>query len=345
LNVKNKEEQTTAELLRPKTQIETMLSQTKAQAQTETGAKTETMTAGEPTLIDGQEDPLSTLAAELLLRGVSTELCSATATVVTPSSPMALSSPMLTTTTSTEASVVSGPTLPSILPAPSEVTLHHHHHASLVPGQMLFVPVQPGLTSYSVALRSVVGEKPQAASSAGDTMAISSPESSPSQKRRRSRSATDSKTKRKRKTPEQLSILEREFEANPMPNKEVRDHLSSHLGLTSRQVQIWFQNKRAKVKNARGGGGSGGSGSQSSPEASPRSSPPLATAPGVPSPPPIFPEGFSEGQLFFDVVGGSSLPLFSLSNVPLPQGSQLHLNIEPTAFQNEYMRLKQTVDA
>jgi len=44
-------------------------------------------------------------------------------------------------------------------------------------------------------------------------------------------------------------MLEKEFESNPMPNKDVREYLSQHLGLTSRQVQIWFQNKRAKVKN------------------------------------------------------------------------------------------------
>lgn len=62
--------------------------------------------------------------------------------------------------------------------------------------------------------------------------------------------ADQKRTKRKRKTPEQLAVLEREFDANPMPNKEVRDQLSSRLGLTSRQVQIWFQNKRAKVKNS-----------------------------------------------------------------------------------------------
>ncbi|KAL6041750.1 Short stature homeobox protein 2 [Balamuthia mandrillaris] len=59
------------------------------------------------------------------------------------------------------------------------------------------------------------------------------------------------KATRKRKTPEQLAILEREFENNPMPNKDVRDTLSSNLGLSSRQIQIWFQNKRAKVKTTR----------------------------------------------------------------------------------------------
>lgn len=59
----------------------------------------------------------------------------------------------------------------------------------------------------------------------------------------------DRKSKRKRKTPRQLAILESEFGKNQMPNKEMRERLGQSLGLTSRQVQIWFQNKRAKVKN------------------------------------------------------------------------------------------------
>jgi len=59
----------------------------------------------------------------------------------------------------------------------------------------------------------------------------------------------DSKNKRKRKTPKQLAILESEFAKNPMPNKDIRERLGLTLGLTSRQVQIWFQNRRAKVKN------------------------------------------------------------------------------------------------
>jgi len=55
--------------------------------------------------------------------------------------------------------------------------------------------------------------------------------------------------KRKRKTPKQLATLESEFSKNPMPNKDVREKLGEILGLTGRQVQIWFQNKRAKVRN------------------------------------------------------------------------------------------------
>jgi len=220
---------------------------------------------------------------------------------------------------------------------------------SVAQAAAMFLPVQPAAStaSLNVATRKpdVLAVAPASVStSSGDAMNLASPETSPLKRRSRSRSAADSKTKRKRKTPEQLSILEREFEANPMPNKDVRDHLSQHLGLTSRQVQIWFQNKRAKVKNARGGTG-GPASPETSSSSSPRSSPPLLQPLGPSPPAPIFSEAFSpDGQLFFDVMGGgATLPLFSLSSVT--GGSQLHLNVEPTAFQNEYMRLKQAVDA
>jgi hypothetical protein len=84
-------------------------------------------------------------------------------------------------------------------------------------------------------------------------------------------SPSSARSKRKRKTPEQLALLEKEFETNPMPNKDVREHLSQNLGLTSRQVQIWFQNKRAKVKNNRvsAPGGTQSPEEASSPETSP----------------------------------------------------------------------------
>lgn len=90
-------------------------------------------------------------------------------------------------------------------------------------------------------------------------------------------SSSAARSKRKRKTPEQLALLEKEFETNPMPNKDVREHLSQNLGLTSRQVQIWFQNKRAKVKNNRVSvpGGSQSPEEASSPEGSPSMNSPL----------------------------------------------------------------------
>ncbi|KAI8346896.1 hypothetical protein EDC96DRAFT_468244 [Choanephora cucurbitarum] len=55
--------------------------------------------------------------------------------------------------------------------------------------------------------------------------------------------------KRTRATPEQLAILEKSFDLNPSPNSRVREQLSRELGMSERSIQIWFQNRRAKVKN------------------------------------------------------------------------------------------------
>ncbi|KAI8076974.1 hypothetical protein BDF21DRAFT_384740 [Thamnidium elegans] len=55
--------------------------------------------------------------------------------------------------------------------------------------------------------------------------------------------------KRTRTSPEQLAILEKSFSTNPSPNNRVREQLSHQLGMPERSIQIWFQNRRAKVKN------------------------------------------------------------------------------------------------
>jgi hypothetical protein len=55
--------------------------------------------------------------------------------------------------------------------------------------------------------------------------------------------------KRTRATPEQLAVLEKTFNLNPSPNNRVREQLSRELGMSERSIQIWFQNRRAKVKN------------------------------------------------------------------------------------------------
>lgn len=55
--------------------------------------------------------------------------------------------------------------------------------------------------------------------------------------------------KRTRATPEQLAILEKTFSLNPSPNNRVREQLSRELRMSERSIQIWFQNRRAKVKN------------------------------------------------------------------------------------------------
>ena len=56
------------------------------------------------------------------------------------------------------------------------------------------------------------------------------------------------KKKRQRTSPDQLAVLERIFKGNHTPDQETRQRLSKELGMTSRRIQIWFQNKRAKIK-------------------------------------------------------------------------------------------------
>ncbi|OAG29336.1 hypothetical protein NEDG_01409 [Nematocida displodere] len=54
---------------------------------------------------------------------------------------------------------------------------------------------------------------------------------------------------RKRTSKEQLEVLEKTFETNIKPDAALRKALAGKLGMTPRSVQVWFQNKRAKVKN------------------------------------------------------------------------------------------------
>jgi len=60
------------------------------------------------------------------------------------------------------------------------------------------------------------------------------------------------KKKRQRTSPDQLSILEQIFQTDKMPSQQTRVQLADQLGMSSRRVQIWFQNKRAKVKRGLG---------------------------------------------------------------------------------------------
>ncbi|ORY03276.1 homeobox-domain-containing protein, partial [Basidiobolus meristosporus CBS 931.73] len=54
--------------------------------------------------------------------------------------------------------------------------------------------------------------------------------------------------KRTRATPEQLAILEDAFMTNTSPNSKVREALAERIKMSERSIQIWFQNRRAKVK-------------------------------------------------------------------------------------------------
>lgn len=53
---------------------------------------------------------------------------------------------------------------------------------------------------------------------------------------------------RGRATPEQCALLCQYFDRNPLPNLEEREDIARATGMTLRKVQIWFQNRRAKVK-------------------------------------------------------------------------------------------------
>lgn len=56
---------------------------------------------------------------------------------------------------------------------------------------------------------------------------------------------------RNKTSPKQLNILEKVSQTVLKPDKSLRQRLSNELGMTQRQVQIWFQNRRAKLKKMR----------------------------------------------------------------------------------------------
>ncbi|KAL4788278.1 hypothetical protein BJX76DRAFT_172438 [Aspergillus varians] len=54
--------------------------------------------------------------------------------------------------------------------------------------------------------------------------------------------------KRQRATQDQLVLLEIEFNKNPTPTAATRERIAQEINMTERSVQIWFQNRRAKIK-------------------------------------------------------------------------------------------------
>ncbi|XP_062105928.1 homeobox-DDT domain protein RLT2 isoform X2 [Humulus lupulus] len=60
----------------------------------------------------------------------------------------------------------------------------------------------------------------------------------------------ENKTKRKMKTASQLEILEKTYAAEAYPSESLRAELSVKLGLSDRQLQMWFCHRRLKDKKA-----------------------------------------------------------------------------------------------
>lgn len=120
---------------------------------------------------------------------------------------------------------------------------------------MVRVPAAPGpstvVASPTLALSSSSSSASVAASSMKRVLVSSS--TVPFVVARRHSSSEESmnhlsKKKRQRTSAEQLAVLERIFETDKMPNQQTRMRLAEQLCMSSRRVQIWFQNKRAKVK-------------------------------------------------------------------------------------------------
>ena len=55
--------------------------------------------------------------------------------------------------------------------------------------------------------------------------------------------------KRTELTPKQLAALMAQFKADRLPSSETRAKLAKELGMSTRSVQIWFQNRRQRDPN------------------------------------------------------------------------------------------------
>lgn len=97
--------------------------------------------------------------------------------------------------------------------------------------------------------QSAIGKSSQSPSPSASTSGISLNASASKRPARKSTLTQQQKNqKRQRATQDQLTTLEVEFNKNPTPNAETRVEIAEQINMTERSVQIWFQNRRAKIK-------------------------------------------------------------------------------------------------
>ncbi|EUB57866.1 Homeobox protein EgHBX4 [Echinococcus granulosus] len=64
-----------------------------------------------------------------------------------------------------------------------------------------------------------------------------------------SRAQAPSRRERTIYTPEQLEAMEEVFGVNRYPDVSMREELASRLGINESKIQVWFKNRRAKLRN------------------------------------------------------------------------------------------------
>ncbi|TAQ86846.1 hypothetical protein B7494_g4820 [Chlorociboria aeruginascens] len=94
----------------------------------------------------------------------------------------------------------------------------------------------------AVAIKMSSTPSPTASNSASSTSASRRPP------RKSTLTQQQKNQKRQRATQDQLVTLEVEFNKNPTPTATVRERIAEDINMTERSVQIWFQNRRAKIK-------------------------------------------------------------------------------------------------